>query len=161
MTQMTREEFLARYEAGERDFMALNWTEIDLSGTSLHGVQFRSRGTISYVSEWRHVNLRNIEWTECNLTACRFSFCDLRDAKFTDCIIEAMMFKDCNLKRIQVKRSKFFRIVFIRVNFKGANLGHGIHSCGHWFTDCIREDGKFMRGVTVDPWDRLSKTPDF
>ena len=147
---MDREELLRRYAAGERDFSALKWLNIDLSGTTLHGVQFHSCGTITDLSEWSHVNLRNINWTQCNLDGCRFSFCDFRDARLFNCKIDRMFVTDCNMKRIRCGTP--VGSAFIRVNFRGAMLGRNYHFCANVFTDCIREDGKFIRRGGEDPW---------
>ena len=159
MSEITREEFLARYEAGERDFTATQWTDIDLSGTILNGVQFKSTGLPRHCrAEWRNVNLRNIVWTECNLGGCDFWNCDWRDASFINCYMSGMRLFDCNLKRVQAKSSKFFECNFGGVNFRGANLGRFFHTKGHRFADCIREDGKLASGFSYDPWDSFSKT---
>lgn len=168
MNELTREEFLARYEAGERDFSDRNWIGIDLSGTKLFGVSFCSTSSYNNLGCWSNANLRGIEWIQCDLTRCEFSSCDFRDAKLLECYPAGMAFKDCNCERLVTTRtmtktylldpySEFWRDLadgcrFIRVNFRGAKLNWHLFDSLQIFCDCIREDGRLVPGCTEDRW---------
>ncbi|MGL5871525.1 MAG: pentapeptide repeat-containing protein [Xenococcaceae cyanobacterium] len=102
--------------------------------------------------------MRNINWTQCDLTGCRFSFCDFRDARLFQCRLDSMLVIDCNMKRVRAATP--VGCAFVRVNFKGAYLGRSYNWGANGFTDCIREDGKFIR-CGEDPWDNLSKVQWF
>jgi uncharacterized protein YjbI with pentapeptide repeats len=75
MAKIAAEEFLARYQAGERDFRGIDLSGVDLSG-----------------SEWRDINLSGADLGGANLTGVKwshinFSGADLRDANLTGSLI--------------------------------------------------------------------------
>jgi uncharacterized protein YjbI with pentapeptide repeats len=75
MAKIAADEFLARYQAGERDFRGVDLSGVDLSGSELRDINLSGANLSS-------ANLTEIKWSHIN-----FSGADLRDANLTGSLI--------------------------------------------------------------------------
>lgn len=139
--EITAEELLERYAAGERDF-----TEIILEYANLSGVELRNINLSG--AQFSYVNLSGIQLRQCDLTA-QFIYCNLTNAIIENCDLERARFYDCDLRGAILNHVELTATQFIRVNLEGTRTkGSGKDPCEFW--DVTREDGVFVPGFTIN-----------
>lgn len=139
--EITAEELLERYAAGERDF-----TEIILEYANLSGVELRNINLSG--AQFSYVNLSSIQLRQCDLTA-QFIYCNFTNAIIENCDLERARFYDCDLRGAILNHVELTATQFTRVNLEGTmTKGSGRDPCEFW--DVTREDGVFVPGFTFD-----------
>jgi uncharacterized protein YjbI with pentapeptide repeats len=99
---MTREELIASYDSGNRDFVGKDLRDLDLSGLDLSGANFRGadlQDTNLWGSSFRGVNFRGV-----NLRgACLRDAC-LRDADLRDAYLRGVDLRGADLRGADLQR---------------------------------------------------------
>ncbi|MDZ7959621.1 MAG: pentapeptide repeat-containing protein [Aulosira sp. DedQUE10] len=96
MTDMTAEELLELYAAGERDFSGINLEEANLSGANLSKANFSRANLLG--ADLSEANLSRANLSYAKLSLCRFIGTNLEGAKVTDADIVGASLENVNLK---------------------------------------------------------------
>lgn len=132
MAQMTREELLARYAAGERDFSGLDLRGMIFGRCVLNNCNFRG-ANFSYAdfSNWTHI-----------------MYCDFRDTIFRGANLSYCAFSGSNFTGADMREVIFTNGEGIGVIFENTNLqvakGTFVHEGTLCLRNCIGRGGKFI-----------------
>lgn len=137
MTEMTRDELVERYNAGERIFDGIKLVEWSLSGLSktklyklfkgvvlrdimLRGadIRFENPGLNMTGADLSGANLRGAYFERVDLTGANFTGADLRGATFKECYVNNAIIRHANLFSANISGSRFGES-----DFTGSNLG--------------------------------------
>lgn len=142
MAEITREELLARYAAGERDFSGLNLSRIkpDFS-------DFKECFADSYGLNC--CNFQGANFSYVNFTNTFLMYCDFRDticfrANFTDCVFSGTNFSGADLREANLNASEGIGVIFENVDFRGAE-GHFPDERILCLRNCIGSNGEFIK----------------
>ena len=88
---MTREELLARYEAGERDFSGISLRGLDFSDCDLSGINLSNADLES--TDWEGANLSRANLSGAFLASCtKLQDCAFSEANLTDACVQRAIF---------------------------------------------------------------------
>ena len=139
--EITAEELLERYAAGERDFTEIILEYANLSGVELRNINLRG-------AQFSYVNLSSIQLRQCDLRT-QFIYCNFTNAIIENCDLERARFYDCDLRGVNTRICNLTSTQFTRVNLQGSRIdGFGRDFCEYW--DLTREDGVFVPGFTIN-----------
>ena len=130
---MTREEFLSRYNAGERDFRGVVLQLISLDGVQLKGVDFTgaifnevSFNVAPIYSQGIFKGTRGCLFTNCNFSCTELWFCEipkLFGCNFQYSVMEGCYFGskfiDCDWRNSQIIGATFDDAIFEGCNLTG------------------------------------------
>ncbi|MGB3513972.1 MAG: pentapeptide repeat-containing protein [Microcoleaceae cyanobacterium] len=134
---VSAEEFLRRYNEGERDFTGINLSGVDLSGKSfaadlnlsnanfnganLSGTSFNSVDLTG--AKFRDVNLRESNLNSAKLSEARFINTNLNKAQMNYAKLEKANFRNANLSEANLESANLTQVMFRNVNLSQAKLG--------------------------------------
>jgi hypothetical protein len=119
--RMSARDILNAYAAGERDFMAVNADDVDLSGEDLRGASFLAaslRGADLSNSNLMHVQLKAADLTAATLRGATVVASDSIGADFTGTDLS-----ESDLTGASLQRGAFTDAVLVGVNLGSARLG--------------------------------------
>jgi uncharacterized protein YjbI with pentapeptide repeats len=159
MAEITREELLVRYKAGERNFSGLDFSGLDLSG--IRGEELLSQRSNPGFSEnyplhhcifrgsnFSYVNFSN--WTSINF--CDFRNAILYGANFSPSSFSGANFSDADMRGVTFLGGEGIGAIFENVDFRGTDLA-GLEGCfcidgTIIFRNCINDNGIFTWHVS-------------
>ncbi len=100
------EEVVAKYAAGQREFLDLEAENLNFDGVNLAGATFTACWFHS--SSMRGTDLRGTSFIRCNAKCIEFTGSDLRGAIFEDCVLCGSTFKDARVHGIKLQGSSFY-----------------------------------------------------
>ncbi|HEY2362002.1 MAG TPA: pentapeptide repeat-containing protein [Candidatus Angelobacter sp.] len=104
---MTTDEFLRRYEAGQRTFEHIELPEQgSLRGAVLAGVTFKNSWV--YWIDLRDADLRGACFIDSNVKISDFRGTDLRGATFRGCVVCGSIWKGANLDSVTVEDTTYY-----------------------------------------------------
>jgi|ERR1051326_2889972 uncharacterized protein YjbI with pentapeptide repeats len=104
---MSIEEFLRRYEAGQRTFEGIELPEqASLRGAVLPGVIFKKSWV--YWIDLREADLRGASFIDCNIKISDFRGADLRRTTFRGCVVCGSIWKGANLENVSVEDTTYY-----------------------------------------------------
>jgi uncharacterized protein YjbI with pentapeptide repeats len=107
VSPMTTDEFLRRYEAGQRTFEYIELPEqTSLRGAVLAGVTFRN--SFVYYIDLREADLRGASFIDSNVKISDFRGADLRGATFRGCVVCGSIWKGANLDSVTVEDTTYY-----------------------------------------------------
>ena len=107
VSPMTTDEFLLRYEAGQRTFEYIELPEqASLRGALLPGVIFRNSWV--YYIDLREADLRGASFIDSNVKISDFRGADLRGAIFLGCVVCVSIWKGANLDSVTVENTTYY-----------------------------------------------------
>lgn len=116
MTEMTRYELFASYEAGRRTFINITFQEgIDLGGVDLRGCNFQDCGFIK--ANFIGANLIGVLFSDGGLNEVIFE-----GANLTKAGLEGGVVLNCNFRRANLEGAYFCKRSIYTADFEGANL---------------------------------------
>ncbi|EAZ92661.1 pentapeptide repeat-containing protein [Crocosphaera chwakensis] len=110
MAEITKEELLARYAAGERDFSGLDFSGIIFGRCVLNSCNFRGANfSGANFSNWTHIMycdfrdtiFRGANLSYCSFSGSNFSGADMREVDFTNGEGIGVIFENTNLRGIK------------------------------------------------------------
>jgi len=123
---ITAEEFLKRYDRGERDFTGVNLAGVNLSGKSLHSVNL-SRANLSGAelseSDLFGANLSEANLCYANLHTANLTSANLGKTKFINANLSEVNLQCSNLSEANLSGVNLSSVhLFSKTNFSKANL---------------------------------------
>jgi uncharacterized protein YjbI with pentapeptide repeats len=107
LRQITADELLKRYAAGERSFEYVELLEgSSLRGAVLAGVIFSCSWT--YMVDFREADLRGASFIDSNVKISDFRGADLRGATFRGCVVCGSIWKGANLDSVIVEDTTYY-----------------------------------------------------
>ena len=174
MAEITSEELLARYKAGERDFRRIIIKFATLKDFDIEGVNFTETTFIhvSFMYTWAVMNIVGCRFINCNFLRSEWQFCDmpnligcnLQSNVMRGCVFRRRNFIDCDLRFSQIIGKWFEEFTFIRCDLSGGMWSEGLclpveyrgsPSFGISLIDTIDTDGVFYSGIAC-PWPGLN-----
>lgn len=144
MQNMTREELLARYEAGERDFRGVVLQYISLDGIEFVGADFTGAifNRVSFQRIYINRDIGNSwsRFTNCNLSCSEWWYC--RIPRLVSCYMQYAViegcylrsgFVDCDWRNGQVISSYFDGFIFDRCDLRNTRWSSGNNFVGGEF----------------------------
>lgn len=104
---VSRDELMARYAIGERNFPETELSDADLSGIKLDGANFESFSWFDSAN-FSGASLRGTSFRECNLKCADFSNADLTGAIFELAAIESIKATGAVVEGIKVTGATFY-----------------------------------------------------
>ncbi|MEZ2240953.1 pentapeptide repeat-containing protein [Microcoleus sp.] len=123
---ISAEEFLQRYEEGERDFTGINLAGVDLSGKTLHSVNLSnanlSRAELSE-ADLSYANLAGANLCHTNLHTANLTGVNLGKTKFINANLSEVNLHCANLSEANLSGVNLSSVhLFSKTNFSKANL---------------------------------------
>ncbi|MEG4496412.1 pentapeptide repeat-containing protein [Microcoleus sp. F10-C6] len=123
---ISAEEFLKRYNQGERDFTGINLSGVDLSGKTLHSVNLSnanlSRAELSE-ADLSYANLAEANLCHTNLHTANLTSANLGKTKFIDANLSEVNLRGSNLSEANLSGVNLSSVhLFSKTNFSRANL---------------------------------------
>ena len=120
------EEFLKRYNQGERDFTGINLSGVDLSGKTLHSVNLSnanlSRAELSE-ADLSYANLAEANLCHTNLHTANLTSANLGKTKFINANLSEVNLQGSNLSEANLSGVNLISVhLFSKTNFSRANL---------------------------------------
>lgn len=107
ISPMTTDEFLLRYETGQRIFEYMELPEqASLRGAVLAGVTFRN-SWVSWI-DFREADLRGASFIDSNVKISDFRRADLRGASFRGCLVCGSVWKGAKLDNVVVEDTTYY-----------------------------------------------------
>jgi uncharacterized protein YjbI with pentapeptide repeats len=133
MTEMTRDELVERYNAGERIFDGIELVKWSLSGLSKTKLYNLFKGVVLRDIMLRgadirfELNMTGADLSGANLRGAYFEKVDLTGANFTGADLRGAVFKDCCVDNAIIRANLFAANIsgstFCGSDFTGSNLG--------------------------------------
>ncbi|MGD1715496.1 pentapeptide repeat-containing protein [Dapis sp. BLCC M172] len=98
---VSAEEFLRRYNEGERDFTGINLAGVDLSGKSFNDSKLNLSN-----ANFNGANLSQVDLRSVNLTGAKFKSANLSEIKFYSANLSQAKFINTNLNKAQMNSMK-------------------------------------------------------
>ncbi|MCL1473149.1 pentapeptide repeat-containing protein [Argonema antarcticum] len=117
---MEVEEFITKYEAGERNFAAANLTEANLSGLNLSGANFS--GANLSVANLSGANLYSANLSHAKLNVARLSGANLTKANLNRAVLNVANLIRADLGGAELIQAALIRAELIRAELSRANL---------------------------------------
>ena len=170
MQDITTEELLVRYAAGERDFTGVILSNIRVGGgggVNLEGVNFSGAIFKNILIERYRTTKITIgsKFTNCNFSYSKWSFCDmprligcnLQYSVMESCLF-CIRFIDCDWRYSQLIGANFDEFIMERCDLRGGlwsdgpsigfeNRGDGQGNFTYQYVDTIDPDGVFHSGI--------------
>jgi uncharacterized protein YjbI with pentapeptide repeats len=96
---------LSRYANGEREFISLNFDNVDFSHADLDGIIFRR---CFLTANFRGASLRNAVFDECNLKTADSRKADLRGACFKDSAVCGISLNEANIEGTSFEGADYY-----------------------------------------------------
>ena len=123
---ISAEEFLKRYNQGERDFTGVNLAGVNLSGKSLHSVNLSRanlRGAELSEADLSGANLSEANLCYANLHTANLTSANLGKAKFINANLSEVNLRGSNLSEANLSGVNLSSVyLFSKTNFSRANL---------------------------------------
>ena len=143
MQNITREELLARYAAGERDFRGVILQYVSLDGVELEGVDFTGAifNTVSFKSVTvaigdNHTTRRTV-FTNCNFSCSEWWFCYV--PKLIGCNLQFAVMEGC-----------YFRPNFVNCDWRDGQI-IGAYFDEFIFEGCDLRNMRWSSGICIFP----------
>ncbi len=145
LPRMEREELLRRYNAGERFFV-----KVDLSGLDLSRIDFSTQDGNRERVRFNNSDLTGVNFVGANLSYAFFFNANLRGANLEGADLTGVNFENANLTGAILVNCNLFCCGFVGANMTSANL---TGSKGGWgckdtiFSNTIMECGNILSGI--------------
>ncbi len=150
MAEITREELLARYKAGERDFSGLDFSGLDLSG--IRDEELLSQDCYAFLKANYALNrciFRGANLTHVNFSRTTINFGDFQDAILFGADFSNNSFSGANFTGADMREvifggiSEGIGVIFENTNLQGAT-GSFSDEGNFCLRNCIGRDGEFI-----------------
>lgn len=166
MQDITREDLLKRYAAGERDFQGVILQYISLDGVELEGVDFTGAifNSVTFESVWIDNCISNCGFINCNFSCSEWWFCripEMSGCNLQYAVMEACYFRgssvDCDWRSSHTIEAYHDEFIFERCDLRESrestgryHLGpepYGHPGFGILYRDTLDRDGVFHSGI--------------
>jgi uncharacterized protein YjbI with pentapeptide repeats len=133
MAEITREELLARYKAGERDFSRLDFSGLDLSGIKDEELLptdffYSTNRQLCYPLEgciFRGANFCYVNFSRTTVIYSDFQDAILFRVNFTDSSLSGAIFTGADMREVTFDGGEGIGVVFENANLQGATGSFG------------------------------------
>ncbi len=119
---VSAEEFLRRYNEGERDFTGINLAGVDLSGNYFNDSKLNLSNANFNRASFMSVNLTGAKFRDADLSKSKLNSANLSEAKFINTDLSKAEIYSTNLEKAKFRNVKFKDNQLLEANFTEANL---------------------------------------
>jgi uncharacterized protein YjbI with pentapeptide repeats len=149
MAEITREELLARYKAGERDFSGLDFSGLDLSG--IQDEEMLAQYDYAFLKAdyalnrciFRGANFSYVNFKGTCIAHCNFRSSILFGANLSCCSFSGANFTEADMREVTFDNGEGIGVIFENTNFTGAK-GNFCHEGTLCLRNCIGRGGEFI-----------------